>query len=29
MRGTFRTVRVGTKYAYNLNGTSFKEKKIS
>jgi hypothetical protein len=25
MKGTFKTIRVGTKYGYSLNGTSSKE----
>jgi hypothetical protein len=28
MRGTFKMVRVGTKYGYSLNGASFEEEKL-
>jgi hypothetical protein len=28
MKGTFRIVRVRTKYGYSFNGTSFKEEKL-
>jgi hypothetical protein len=28
MRGTFKTVRAGTKYGYSFNGTSSKEEQL-